>query len=485
MVAATLDYHKTIGNLCRKSFYHFVKHFWGTIIEEEPEWNWHIKYLCDEIQKMLERVFNNEEKEYDLFVNISPGETKSTIFSILLTPWAWTRMPSFRSINGSYADDLSLEMSRKARDVIQSEKYQSCFPEVRIRSDMNTKSNFVNTRGGQRIATSTGAGITGKHAHVIIIDDPLNPKQAASDIELEKANSWMTETLPSRKVNKAVTPMMVIMQRLHQNDPTGNRLKKAEKNPDDRVKNIRLPATTEYTIKPSYLKKFYKDGLMNPARTNRKVLAEVKATSGEAVLACQYGQDPRPRGGGMFRRDRVKIERVVPNNFKRVIRYWDKAGTFDGGCYTVGLKIGLQVLTKGLTNPLKLFWILDVVRFQEAAFERERIILTTAQSDGIDVEIFLEEEGGSGGKESVQNSINNLAGFKVRRDKPVGDKEVRADPASVQWNNYCFRMIEAHWNQDFLDELEYFPRSTYKDQVDALSGGFAALTAPRLRLGAW
>jgi hypothetical protein len=250
MITASLDYHKTIAAVSKRSFYHFLRHFWGIVNEEEPEWNWHIEYLCNEIQEMLERVFKNEPKQHDLIVNISPGETKSTIFSIYLTPWAWTRMPSFRSINGSYADDLALEMARKARDVVQSEKYMACFPDVRIRNDMNTKSNFVTTRGGQRISTSTGAGITGKHAHAIIIDDPLNPKQAASEVELEKANNWMTETLPSRKVNKMVSPMMLIMQRLHQNDPTGNRLKRAEGSETDRVRHISLPATTEYTVKP-------------------------------------------------------------------------------------------------------------------------------------------------------------------------------------------------------------------------------------------
>jgi predicted phage terminase large subunit-like protein len=134
---------------------------------------------------------------------------------------------------------------------------------------------------------------------------------------------------------------------------------------------------------------------------------------------------------------------------------------------------------------MNVFWLLDMVRFQEQAYERESIILNVAQQDGFSVEIYLEEEGGSGGKESVQNSISNLAGFRVRRDRPVGDKIVRADPVSVQWNNYCFRMLEGAWNKAFLDELEYFPLSTYKDQVDAMSGGFAALVAPRLKLGAW
>jgi len=463
-----------------------VRHFWGEIIEDEPDWNWHIKYLCDQAQIVLERVFKNEPKEYDLIINISPGETKSTIFSVMLTPWAWTRMPHFRSINGSYQQDLSLEMSRKARDIVLSEKYQKCFPDVAIRHDQNTKSNFVTTKKGQRLSTSTGAGITGKHAHCIVIDDPLNPKQAASDLELAEANVWMTETLPSRKVNKAVTPTILIMQRLHQNDPTGNRLTKAKEGGDDRVKHICLPATDKYKIKPPYLRKRYKNGLMNPARTTHEVIAEVLSTSGPYVEACQYGQDPRPRGGGMFKLDRVKIELTppAPNEFKRIVRYWDKAGTYDGGAWTAGVKLGLQVLKKGLTKPLNIFWVLDVVRFQEEAYEREGHILRVAQMDGMGVEIWLEEEGGSGGKESVQNSISNLAGFRVRRDRPVGDKVLRADPCSVQWNNYCFRVVQGPWNQAFFDELEFFPLGTYKDQVDALSGGFAALVAPRIAIGA-
>jgi len=188
----------------------------------------------------------------------------------------------------------------------------------------------------------------------------------------------------------------------------------------------------------------------------------------------------------MFKLDRVKIELTppAPNEFKRIVRYWDKAGTYDGGAWTAGVKLGLQVLKKGLTKPLNIFWVLDVVRFQEEAYEREGHILRVAQMDGMGVEIWLEEEGGSGGKESVQNSISNLAGFRVRRDRPVGDKVLRADPCSVQWNNYCFRVVQGPWNQAFFDELEFFPLGTYKDQVDALSGGFAALVAPRIAIGA-
>ena len=69
------------SRLCKEEFFYFVKTFWDTIISEEPVWNWHIEYLCNEIQEMAERVFEGKPKEYDLIINISPGSTKSTICS--------------------------------------------------------------------------------------------------------------------------------------------------------------------------------------------------------------------------------------------------------------------------------------------------------------------------------------------------------------------------------------------------------------------
>lgn len=481
-----IDYHKSLAGLCRKSYYQFVRSFWGEVVEEAGEWNWHIPYLCEEIQTVLERVIAGQAKEYDLIINVSPGESKSTITSVMITPWLWTRMPYARTINGSYQYDLSLEMSRKARDIVQSDKYKLTFPEVQIRKDQNTKGNYVNTQKGQRLSTSTGAGITGKHAHVIIVDDPLDPNEAASEAELKMANTWMNTTLSSRKVSKAKTPTIIVMQRLHQDDPTGNRLRSAELSEgQDRVKHICIPATTDYKIRPKSLKKHYIDGVMNTLRAPKAVLDEVRSQVGDLVFACQYGQDPRPAGGGMFKRDRIKIERVAPTNFKRIVRYWDKAGTLNGGAWTVGLKMGLQLLKTTGHKPLHIFWVLDVVRFREDASKREELILNTARADGVGVEVWVEEEGGSGGKESAQNTVSNLAGFKIRRDKPVGDKVLRADPASCQWNNMNFRLLEGPWNNVYLDEMEYFPFSTFKDQGDGTSGAFAAIMRPRVVVGAF
>jgi predicted phage terminase large subunit-like protein len=133
------------------------------------------------------------------------------------------------------------------------------------------------------------------------------------------------------------------------------------------------------------------------------------------------------------------------------------------------------------------FWILDVIRGRWASNEREKIIKQTAIIDGRDIIVGIEQEPGSGGKESAENTVRNLAGWRVVVDKPSGadsSKELRADPYSVQVNNGNVSMIRADWNTDYIQELMFFPRSTFKDQVDASSGAFNTICKRKRRAGA-
>jgi len=460
-----------IASICRESFYEFVKEFWGEVIPEKPHWNWHIEYLCDELQIMAERVFKGIHSPYDLIVNISPGSTKSTIASVMFPPWAWTRMPSARCICGSYAYQLAMDLSRKSRDIVQCEKYRAVFPEIKLREDQNTKGYFANRAGGMRYAVGTGGSVTGMHAHFNIVDDPLDPAMAVSEAELKTCNDWMNETLPSRKVDKLVTPTILIMQRLHQNDPSGNRLAKASAVP---VKHICVDAILSDNVKPEELKDLYIDGLMDPVRLPHKVLNESRAILGDYGFAGQYRQTPIPPGGGMFKVSRIAIDEP-PRKFKMVARFWDKAGTHDGGAFTVGLKMAVD------TNDT--YWVLDVIRGQWASDEREERIKQTAKADGRKVIVGIEQEPGSGGKDSALMTTKNLAGYRVRVERPTGDKAWRADPYSAQVNMSNVRMREAPWNSLYLEELEYFPDSTYKDQVDASSGAFNLIFKGKRRAG--
>ena len=175
----------------------------------------------------------------------------------------------------------------------------------------------------------------------------------------------------------------------------------------------------------------------------------------------------------MFRVDHFQfIAAINVNTVEQSVRYWDKAGTAGGGAYTTGVKISR--IRGGR------FIIEDVRRGQWSSEERERIILETARNDGHGVHVVLEQEPGSGGKESVESSIKNLAGYAAYADYPRGDKVTRADPYSVQVNNGNITMVINSWNHAFVEEHRYFPYGTYKDQVDAAAAGFNYLCRKRL-----
>lgn len=471
----SFDQYQLLGSICRESFADFLKEFWHVVVPEKLTWNWHLKYLCDELQEMALRVFQGLPRKHDLIINISPGSSKSTIASIMFPAWCWTRMATCRIISASYAYMLSVDLSRKSRDVVKSELYQRCFPGIKIRDDQDAKGNFVNTQGGERVATGVDGSITGKHAHIIVVDDPLDPKMAASDADLNTANRWMQETLPSRKVDKRVTPIILIMQRLHEYDPTGMMLEKADRVP---VKHICLPAEESDDIKPASLRRYYVDGLMDPERLSREVLAEAQS-QGDYVYAGQYMQSPIPRGGAMFQVDKIEIEAPPPDlKMVKYVRYWDKAGTEGGGAFTVG--------TLMARDEAGHYWILDVERGQWDSGRRERVMRKTAIKDGRRVLIVVEQEPGSGGKDSASGTVRNLAGFRVRLHKvgkSDGDKIARADAFSSQVNNGNVSMVPAAWNKEFLNEYRFFPNSRYKDQVDSGSGAFNHLAGRTRRIG--
>lgn len=475
---ATCTEADLVRSIATDSFEEFTREMWHTVIAEPLVWNWHMSLLCDEMQYVAERVFAGKPKEHDLIINISPGTTKSTIASVMFPAWTWARMPSARSICGSYTQPLALELSQRSRDVVSSEMYRMAFPEIQPRPDQWTKSHWKNTLHGDRYACTVGGSVTGMHGHFLIVDDPIDPKGARSTEELKTANHWMTETLPSRKVDKAVTPLILIMQRLHQDDPTGHLLAKGK----DNIKHICLPATKTEHVKPKALRRRYVDGLMDPNRLGKTVLKEARKDLGEYGYAGQYLQTPIPPGGGMFKVGRLVIDVAPPpdprrKRWKKLWRYWDKAGTKDGGAYTVGVLMG-----EGIEGC---FWVLHVVRGQWAPGEREQIILQTAKADGKHVRIGIEQEPGSGGKESAENSARRLAGFRVKLDPPSGDKVARAEPFADQVNSGNVKLAGGLWNPEYIEELKYFPESTYKDQVDASSGAFNMITKKITRVGAF
>jgi predicted phage terminase large subunit-like protein len=313
--------------LCQRSFYDFIRVFWADVIQEPPVYNWHIEYLANELQQIGERVARREPKEYDyVIVNISPGSSKSTIASIMYPIWCWTIDKTQRFICASYAEDIALDLANKATRIITSETFKRLFPEIGMKR--MSLSHMENKWGGERYTAATGSAVTGKHAHQIIIDDPLNPKKAASEIELKAANEYVSSTLSTRMVDKTITPTIVIMQRLHELDTTGYLLGKQEEGL--KIKHICLPGEQSGNIKPAELASKYVDGLFDPKRLSREVLDSMKVTLGSYGYAGQVGQNPAPEGGGIFKEawfeivDRVNIPKHCVVKFRLDTAYTDK-----------------------------------------------------------------------------------------------------------------------------------------------------------------
>ena len=484
---------------CKRDYFSFIKEFWPTVVNDPFKPNWHIPYLCDEITKILYRVGQRKPKEYDLVVNIPPGTTKSLICTVFLPAWVWTGdWWWMRFLKASYSSPLSIEQADLTRMVVQSEKYQTYYPHIKIKHGSTAKSHYKIVRrepgsnmwqlGGGLMSTSVEATVTGFHAHVRLTDDPLDPNSSHSEAKLEATNRWLDQNYSSRVVEKAESPHLVIMQRVHKKDPSGLALQREEEQ-GKRIKHICLPGDIHTDgnrdrVKPQSLLACYEaqGGYLDPSRLSRQAIDEMEIELGTYGKKAQVDQNPMAPGSGMFEPDNITIRN--PKTFNHpaevisIVRYWDNAATQDGGAYTAGLK--LAQLKNGR------YLIMDLVRGRWGTDRREQIKEDTTVEDGPHVKFLQEQEGGSGGKDQAIATQRNLEGYGNQNifDRPTGDKIYRADPVSVAVNRGFIQMLEAPWNKDIAEELRDFPNSDYKDITDCLAGAYNYFLNTK-RAGTW
>jgi predicted phage terminase large subunit-like protein len=172
--------------------------------------------------------------------------------------------------------------------------------------------------------------------------------------------------------------------------------------------------------------------------------------------------------GAMFQRyGLTRFLDAEPAGLVAKLWYWDKAATEDGGAYSCGVKMGRD--EAGFT------YVLKVVRGQWRPHEREQVIKAEAALSGEETSVWVEQEPGSGGKESAEYTVRGLAGYNVHAEPAKGNKEARAQPLAAQVEANNVYLIRAPWNEDYIEELVSFPTGPYKDQVDASSGAFNKL----------
>lgn len=441
--------------LCKASLEYFVKEFWDTIIEDELEWAPHMSVLCTEIEKIYRRVIARQPKEYDLIINIPPGTTKSTICTVMAPVWSWTIDPSLRHITGSYSADLSTEHAVKSRDIIRSEKYRRYFPEVIIKRDEDNKTNYKTLNGGQRFGTSVGGTVTGVHAHILTYDDPINPKQAASIAELAEANRYFDQTLPTRKVDKRLTPLILIMQRLDHNDPTGHLLQKKKVG----IRHICLPGTISENVKPAELKKIYNNGYLDPVRLGPAVLAELKIDLGAYGYAGQIDQTPVPSGGLVWQ----KWFKEVPDHlFPEIDKATDVATDWDLAYTSEEDNAASAYVTTGIiTNRIFIFdfdwqWLEfpALIKWMKTKRGPHKI---EAKASGKSAKQVLQQQGIIAMEVKVKGGNDKIA--RARAATPI------AESGMV----YIKKSMADRLYNDSKQGILFFPKGQFKDLADALS----------------
>ncbi|MDR2764334.1 MAG: terminase family protein [Tannerella sp.] len=446
---------------CTRDLFYFLKTFWSVIIREEPVFNWHIPYLCNELQMLGECIIRREEKPYDLIVNVPPGSTKSTVATIMFPAWLWANDPTLRIISNSYSTDLSEDHASKSRDIVMSELYRLLFPHVEIRHDSSGKSKYDTTQGGERRATSTSGGITGKHAHVIINDDPQDPRQAESEAYRRQAIE-RTKTLSSRKVNKRNTPMITIMQRLHDEDVTGYLLKRK----GETIRHICLPAELSDNVSPDELKKNYRNGLLDPARIGREVIAEARIDLGSRGYAGQYGQNPVADGGNIVKREWFG---KIPLAHFEAMRGHTPIHFFLDTAYDEKKESDND--PSGIIAVCKIQGKLYVYNGQKVYKEFPelcRFIVQYVKAYGYTGQSTVRIEPKANGVSIVQQLRRQTKLNVTRGQSPVDSKMVRLTAQSAKIECGRVVLVEGVWNDGFLDEVCGFPAKKHDEYVDVL-----------------
>jgi predicted phage terminase large subunit-like protein len=454
---------KTQAWECRRNLAYFLKTFWSVIIREEAVFNWHIEYLCRELQEVGERIIRREEKPYDLLINVPPGSTKSTVATIMFPAWLWANDPTLRIISNSYSSDLSEDHASKSRDVILSDRYGALFPHVEIRRDSSGKSKYDTTLGGERRATSTGGGITGKHAHVIINDDPQDPRQAESSAYRKQAIERI-KTLSSRKVDKRNTPVIVIMQRLHDDDVSGYLLKQK----GESIRHICLPAELSDRVSPAEAKSHYVDGLLDPVRIGREVIAEARTDLGTRGYAGQYGQYPVADGGNIVRREWFAL---IPSAHFEAIRGSTAIHFFLDTAYDEKKRTADND-PSGVIAACRIRDRLYIVHGQKVYKEFPELCRFTAEyvrSHGYTSQSTVRIEPKANGVSVIQQLRRQTKLNVTRTPTPAESKILRLSSQSAKIECGRVVLVEGEWNAAFLDEVCGFPAMSHDEYVDLLS----------------
>ena len=385
-----------------------------------------------------------------------------------------------RQVYGSFSERLGARANTRIQRAIRNPKFQKVFPGVRLPTLADKESanrDIVELPGSDEAYfrnTTVGGAITGEGLDLGAVDDPIKGRaDANSPTVRDKAWDWFTDDLFSRFSEYA--SLLIILTRWHVDDPLGrledmHRLGELDMN--FKALRYKAVATEDEPHREAGEALF-------PELKSLEFLQTRKSLMTESNWEALYQQSPYISSGGMFPIARFQFLDHMPQQHEvtGIVRYWDKAGTKDGdGAETAGVKM-LRLRDGRFVIP-------HVEYGRWGALEREQKIKFWASADGYACKVFVEQEPGSGGKESAEYTVRNLPGFTVAADRPTGDKATRAEPYAAQVQGSNVWLMRGDWNAHFLEQHEQFPNGKLKDIVDAASGAFAKVAGSNYNLDA-
>ena len=417
--------------------------------------NWHVAAIGWQLERMKEGANNR------LVVTMPPRYLKSITISVAWVAWMLGHNPQLKFVCVSYSSDLASKHANDCRALMQTGWYRRLFPRSTLQKGRSAEMDFSTTAGGGRLSTSVGGTLTGRGGDIIIIDDPIKPDEAASETARKNVLSWYSNTLASRLNDKKQGAIVLVMQRLHEEDLAGHLIEAGGWH------HLSLPAIaeTDLQIPISADQQFlFKEGqALHPERENVEQLESLRRSMGSANFTAQYQQSPIPTEGLHVKREWLRYYDVPPSQIPgdRIVQSWDTAskdGVFNDYSVCVTALIRKRVV-----------YVLDVYRAKLQFPDLKR--RTVEMAKRWHANVLLIEDAASG--QQLIQVLRSEAPSGVPRPiprKPEGDKLTRfaAQTHRIEAGELVL-CKSAPWLGEFERELLGFPNLKCDDQVDALT----------------
>lgn len=486
---------------CEEDLSEFVKQAWH-IIEPGQKYihGWHIDFICQHLEAITHEIEVNDAAYNRLLINVPPGTMKSLLTNVFWPAWEWgpQNMPHLRYVCASHSQDLAIRDGLRMRRLVESEWYQERWGDrVQLTKDQNQKTKFENTATGFRQAVAAGS-ITGARGDRVVIDDPHSVEGAGSDQQRQTTLNWFLEAVPTRLNNPDKSAIVVIMQRLHEEDVSGVILEK-----DLGYDHIMLPMRYEpgrsmETMLGLEDPRTEEGELLFPERFPESVVDRDERVMGPYATAGQFQQSPEPRGGGIIKRDWWRPwEQAAYPQFDYIIASLDTAYTTktenDPSAMTVwGIWTGgdqTAQITRMPTSEGEMMAVLERTYTQEhpramlmyAWAERLELhdLIEKVQEtmDRYKVDKLLVENKASG--HSVAQEIRRLYGYEefgVQLIDPKGqDKMARLYSIQHLFAEGLIYAPNRPWAEMVITQVAQFPRAKHDDLADSVSMGLRHL----------